>query len=160
MRVSLTLAIQRDARYCSFVDSVSDIVNESIRPDLIVGRNKARRDARVLPTRSSVGTSRAASHKSEMCQRPAMCRDRWQSHWIIRDEKLFWYAAGGYLAEALNIPFSFDTFSGCALSLHVNYKIPWFASASRYISDVFIHIALPVMSFIGRMQRVDIWQRH
>jgi len=33
------------------------------------------------------------------------------------------YAAGGYLAEALNIPFSFDTFSGCALSLYVNYKI-------------------------------------
>lgn len=25
--------------------------------------------------------------------------------------------------EALNIPFSFDTFSGCSLSLHVNYKI-------------------------------------
>lgn len=47
MRVSLTLAIRRGARYCSFVDNVSDIVNESIRPDLIVGRNKARRDARV-----------------------------------------------------------------------------------------------------------------
>jgi hypothetical protein len=31
-------------RYCSFVD-VSYIVNESIRPDLIVGRNKAHRDA-------------------------------------------------------------------------------------------------------------------
>lgn len=47
MRVSLTLAIRRSARYCSFVDNVSDIVNESIRPDLIVGWNKARRDARV-----------------------------------------------------------------------------------------------------------------
>lgn len=47
MRVSLTLVVRRGARYCSFVDNVSDIVNESIRPDLIVGRNKARRDARV-----------------------------------------------------------------------------------------------------------------
>lgn len=46
-RVGLTLGIRRGARYCSFVDNVSDIVNESIRPDLIVGRNKARRDARV-----------------------------------------------------------------------------------------------------------------
>jgi len=33
------------------------------------------------------------------------------------------YATGGYLVEALNIPFPFDTFSGCTLSLHVNYKI-------------------------------------
>jgi len=36
---------RRGVRYCSFVDNVSYIVNESIRPDLIVGRNKARRDA-------------------------------------------------------------------------------------------------------------------
>lgn len=77
-------------RYCSFVDNVSYIVNESIRPDLIVGRNIKRAGTRMLPTRSSVGTSRVTSHKSEMCQRPAMCRGRWQSHWIIRDEKLFW----------------------------------------------------------------------
>lgn len=47
MYVNLTLAILRCYRYCSFVDNVSYIVNESIRPDLIVGRNKARRDAHV-----------------------------------------------------------------------------------------------------------------
>lgn len=47
MYVNLTLAILRCYRYCSFVDNVSYIVNESIRPDLIVGRNKARRDAYV-----------------------------------------------------------------------------------------------------------------
>jgi len=76
MRVSLTLAIRRGARYCSFVDNVSDIVNESIRPDLIVGRNKARRDARVTDAFICGNVTCAASHKSEMCQRPAMCRGR------------------------------------------------------------------------------------
>lgn len=44
---NLTLTVLRCCRYCSFVDNVSYIVNESIRPDLIVGRNKARRDAHV-----------------------------------------------------------------------------------------------------------------
>jgi len=156
MRVSLTLAIRRDARYCSFVDSVSDIVNESIRPDLIVGRNKARRDARVLPTRSSVGTSRAASHKSEMCQRPAMCRDRWQSHWIIRDEKLFWPCRSSVAARQRDFA-DIRTLEGEKRhrrewkSVDIT-KSRWFASASRYTSDVFIHIALPVMSFIGLLQ--------
>lgn len=30
---------------------------------------------------------------------------------------------GGYLADVLNIPLFCDTFPGCILSLHVNYKI-------------------------------------
>lgn len=72
--IYICIYIYGAGRYCSFVDNVSYIVNESIRPDLIVGAGIKRREGACYRRASSVGTSRARpTEESEMCQRPASC---------------------------------------------------------------------------------------
>lgn len=147
MCVHLTLTVLRCCRYCSFVDNVSYIVNESIRPDLIVGRNKARRDAHVtdaficgnvtcyVPQERNVSTSyvsRPMTIALDYTRRKTILAVS-----FLGSSALAWFRwytrvkGKGYKSERKTV----DS----------DYKIPRFASASRYTSEIFLYITWPII---------------